>query len=324
MYSHLTRDHRIMIYSLKHNGLSQSQIAKMVGCSQSTISRELKRNKGKRGYRFKQADTLASKRKSKASTRSSLTKPIRSYMIQAIQKKWSPEQISHRMKKDMGDRVSHESIYLFLKKDKEQGGSLYKHLRCQRRNRKRYGKASKTRGVLKDRVSIDQRPKEASTGKKVGHLEADLMIGKSHKKAFLTVVDKKTRMTFIRLLSSKKSDEVCSTLITLLKPYKGILKSLTLDNGKEWGFFKRIEKGLGIKVYFADPYCAWQRGLNEQTNGLIRQYFPKKTDFRKVSLKDIDKVMKELNSRPRKCLRFKTPSEAFHSLTSRKFYAFQP
>ena len=324
MYSHLTRDHRIMIYTVKLKGLNQTQIAKTVGCSQPTVSRELKRNRGKRGYRFKQASLFAQKRRSQASSRSSLSKEKITYISQKIVQKWSPEQIAQRMKQDEGKGVSHETIYSFLKKDKEKGGELYKHLRCQRKKRKRYAKTSKTRGILKDRVSIDQRPQEASLDKKFGHLEADLMIDKNHKKAFLTIVDKKTRLAFIKLVSGKKSDEVCSTLITLLTPYKKILKTLTLDNGKEWGRFKMIEKKLGLKVYFADPYCAWQRGLNEQTNGLIRQYFPKKTDFRAVSSKEVDKVMKELNSRPRKCLGFETPLEAFKTLTSRKFYALQP
>jgi IS30 family transposase len=246
MYTHLTRDQRIMIYILKRKGLSQVKIAKEIGYSQSTISRELLCNQGKRGYRFKQADFKASQRKSKTSQRSSLSKDIKSYIVKRLEKKWSPEQMSKRMKRELRKTISHETIYKFIKRDKEKRGTLYKNLRCQKKKRKRYGKATQTRGVLKDRVSIDQRPTEALKGRKIGHLEADLIIGKHHKKALLTVVEKKTKMTFISPLSSKRSREVVSALIKLLRPYKKDLKMLTLDNGKEWGHHKEIERKLGL------------------------------------------------------------------------------
>ena len=209
--------------------------------------------------------------------------------------------------------ISHEWIYQYIYQDKLYGGTLHQHLRCKKKRRKRYGSYDR-RGQIINRVSIDERPAIVDKRKRIGDWELDTVIGKAHKQAIVTITERKTRLSLIRKVKFKTAENVADAIIELLGPMKKWVKTLTADNGKEFAFHERIAKALNAKFYFAHPYSSWERGLNENTNGLIRQYLPKKTDFKKVTQKQIDNVMEKLNNRPRKCLGFKTPNQVFFGI----------
>jgi IS30 family transposase len=305
-YKQLTCKQRYQIYVLLQVQQTQNEIAKMVGIHTSTVSRELRRNRGRRGYRPKQAHRLALSRRNK--TKKSITEDTWKQIEGLIRIEWSPEQISGRMTLQ-GDRsISHEWIYQHILRDKEHGGELYKHLRCQKKRRKRYG-AYERRGNLPNRVWIDERPAEANQRARIGDWEADTIIGRRHQQAILTLVDRKSRFVLMGKLTTRSAEEVERQMVHLLSPWKN--HTLTSDNGKEFACHTHVAQFLGIKFFFAHPFSSWQRGTNENTNGLIRQYFPKKTDFFHLSSDDLSFVIDRLNNRPKKCLDFKTPSEVF-------------
>ncbi len=313
MYKQLTEGQRYQIQALLRNGFNQSAIAAQLKVSASTISRELRRNTGLRGYRPKQAHERALNRRHGAEKHQKMTQEMEQTVIHYLQKDWSPEQISGHLKRLGGSWVSHETIYQFLIKDKHFGGSLYKHLRQSRKKRKkRYGMCER-RGQINNRVSIEDRPALIEKRERIGDWEIDLIIGKSHRQALVTLVDRLSLKTLIAKVERKQSSLVAKAAIRLLRPYKErATYSITSDNGKEFSDHKKISKTLGVDFYFAHPYSSWERGTNENTNGLIRQYFPKKSSFEEITDKDLRFVMNRLNSRPRKCLGYRTPDEVFH------------
>lgn len=288
-----------------------TDIAKEIGVHKSTISRELKRNKGKKGYRPKQANNKASSRRSQAPKCIKLTAGLVTRINELIQYDLSPEQVSGRLKRKDNIKISHETIYKHLVTDKDQGGTLYTHLRrFNKKYKKRYG-AYDRRGQIPDRTSIDKRPAIVDTKKRIGDWETDTVIGKNHKGVLLTIVERKTKITLMRKLPNKRSDIVANAMIELLLPYRDKVHTITTDNGKEFTNHKDVAQKLGASIYFAHPYHSWERGLNENTNGLIRQYFPKKLSFDKITNKKVLFVMNRLNNRPRKLLDFATPNEVF-------------
>ena len=305
-YKQLTCEQRYQIYVLMQVQQTQNEIARMVGIHTSTVSRELRRNRGQRGYRPKQAHRLALSRRNKA--KKSISEDIWEQVEKLIGIEWSPEQISGRMTLQGERSISHEWIYQHILRDKEYGGKLYKHLRCQRKRRKRYG-AYERRGNLPNRVWIDERPAEANQRARIGDWEADTIIGRRHHQAILTLVDRKSRFVLMGKLTTRSAEEVERQMVHLLSPWKS--HTLTSDNGKEFACHTRVAQSLGIKFFFAHPFSSWQRGTNENTNGLIRQYFPKKTDFSPLSCDDLSFVTDRLNNRPKKCLDFRTPYEVF-------------
>ena len=305
-YKQLTCEQRYQINGLMQVQRTHNEIAKIVGVHKSTVSRELCRNRGQRGYRPKQAHPLALSRRNK--TNKSITEDTWQRVERLIRIEWSPEQISGRMKLQGEPYISHEWIYQYILRDKEHGGGLYQHLRCQKKRRKRYG-AYERRGNLPDRVWIDERPAEANQRARIGDWEADTIIGRRHQQAILTLVDRKSRFVLMDKLITRTAAEAERHMLQLLSPWKN--HTLTSDNGKEFACHSRVAQFLGIKFFFAHPFSSWQRGTNENTNGLIRQYFPKKTDFSHLSTDDLSFVIERLNNRPRKCLDFKTPSEVF-------------
>ncbi len=310
-YTQLTQDHRYQIYAFLKANFSQSAIANEIGVHKSTISRELKRNRGMKGYRPKQAHVIAVIRRQKAPKLMKLTPETVALIDSLIQVDFSPEQVSGFLKLIYNLWISHETIYKHLLDDKAKGGILYKHLRLARRKRKkRYGSYER-RGQIPDRVSIDERPAIVDTKKRIGDWEIDTMIGKNHKGILLTIVERKSKLTLIQKLPSKHAELVTDAMVDLLSPYKKKVRTITVDNGKEFANHKQIKKELKTKVYFAHPYHSWERGLNENTNGLIRQYFPKKSSFEAITDEKIKLVMNRLNNRPRKTLGFKTPNEVF-------------
>jgi IS30 family transposase len=218
------------------------------------------------------------------------------------------------LKKEQGIRIRHEWIYQHILVDKQAGGNLYKHLRCQKQRRKRYGTCD-WRGKLPNCRSIEERPASVNTRKRIGDWEVDTLIGKQQKHAMLTLTERKSRFTMLGKVPRRTARAVRQQVCKLLLPVKDQVHTLTSDHGKEFADHQLIAETLQLKFYFAHPYAAWERGPNENTNGLLRQYFPKKSDFKTISNTKIEQTMSKLNFRPRKTLRFKTPFEVFYHTT---------
>ena len=309
-YKQLTYEQRCQIYALKKIGMSQNKIAKQLNVNQSTLSRELSRNTGKRGYRINQAQQAAVKRRIEARKAIKMTSTLIALIDSKIKEKWSPEQISGWIKKKYGTCISYETIYQHIRSDTHNGGDLFQHLR---RKGKPYQSRNKDkqagRGFIKNRVSIDERPSIVDTRSRVGDWEIDLVIGKGHSGALVTIVERQTRFTVSARIDNKSAKTVTEATIGLLKPFEDAVLSITADNGKEFAYHEEVTKKLKCGVYFADPYCSWQRGLNENTNGLLRQYWPKSTDFKKVSKSEVEDVIVKINDRPRKKLDYQTPAK---------------
>jgi len=310
-YTQLTEAQRYQISALKKAGLSQEGIALNIGVHPSTIGRELKRNTGQRGYRPKQAQRKAMERHTRKPKAIRLGAEQNSYIDEKIKEEWSPEQISATMVTAGISSVSHETIYRYLQTDREQGGMLYTGLRHKRRKyRKRYG-SSDRRGQIKKRVSIDERPAIVDKRSRIGDFEIDTVIGKNHKQALVTIVDRYSKLTLIKKVTHKRAELVRTAAIELLSPISHWVHTITSDNGKEFAEHEKISKAIKADIYFAHPYSSWERGTNENTNGLIRQYFPKGTRFEEITDEQIRTVQEKLNRRPRKTLGFKTPYEVF-------------
>src|SRR6267143_501350 len=308
-YKQLAREQRYQIYALKKAGQNQSQIALVVGCHKSTISRELRRNHGQKGYRPYQADELAFDRQCEA-YRSRIAWQTWQQVERLLRQQWSPEQIAGRLKLERQPRVSHERIYLYVYADKRRGGTLHRHLRSQKKQRKRYGGYIR-RGQIPNRISIEQRPQIVASKGRFGDWEADTIVGARHQGGILSVVERKSKLTRLRKLESKRAAELKHTSIALLAPLAAKVHTITVDNGKEFCDHELIATGLQARIYFAHPYASWERGLNENTNGLVRQYFPKKYDFQRITDSDVERVEELLNNRPRKTLGYRTPYEVF-------------
>lgn len=318
-YNHLTYDKRCQIYALLKRNFSQQTIADDLKVHRTTISREINRNKGKRGYRYKQAQEVAANRRCKASSVArKMTPELTAFLDQNLsQKQWSPEQLSGWMANKLGIAISHESIYQYIWKNKKKGGLLYKNLRCSGKKYNRRGNKSAGRGLIPNRVGIENRPPIVEKKERVGDFEIDTIVGAKHRGAIVSIVDRRTKLTRLHLLSQATADLTSAAVIELLTPIKKHVLTITADNGKEFSKHELISEKLETQVYFARPYHAWERGLNENTNGLVRQYFPKKSDFTKLTHDEVQKVECLLNSRPRKSLKFKTPNEVFLQLTDR-------
>lgn len=227
-----------------------------------------------------------------------------------LKQEWSPEQISGWFKRTGGPTVSHEWIYQYILKDKKSGGKLYSYLRCKRKRKKRYG-SHERRGCIPDQVRIHERPAVVDDRSRLGDWELDTIIGAHHKQALVSLTERKGRYTLLAKVERKTAESVSAAVISLLTPYRESVHTITSDNGREFAGFKHIAEQLNADFYFADPYASWQRGTNENTNGLIRQYFPKSFDFRIITDEQILIAMNRLNNRPRKCLGFRTPNEVF-------------
>jgi IS30 family transposase len=311
-YRQLTQEQRYQIYALKQTGHGFSEIAAVLRVHKSTVSRELKRNRGQRGYRPQQAQSLALERRQKSVPR--ITVQVWAQVESLLRQDWSPEQISGRLKQEQKVCISHEWIYQYVLKDKQACGDLYRHLRCQKKRRKRYGKYDR-RGKLPNCRSIEERPAIVNARKRLGDWEADTIIGKKHKQAIVTLTERKSRFTLVSKVKRRTAQAVRKQVCRMLFPVKHKVHTLTSDHGKEFADHEQIAQILELEFYFAHPYAAWERGTNENTNGLLRQYFPKKSDFQSVSKKQLEQVMTRLNFRPRKTLRFKTPFEVFYHST---------
>src|SRR5205085_2547795 len=308
-YRQLTQEQRYQIYALMKANWSQLAIALEVGVHPSTISREVKRNRGGRGYRPRQADEMARARKlNHITTRiePQTWKLIEHYLCQD----WSPEQVAGWLFLQQRVQVSHERIYQHIYADKREGGTLFEHLRSRKRRRKRYGSYDR-RGRLIGCRSIDERPRIVEQKRRIGDWEADTIIGQNHRGAILSLTERKSKLTRLKKVERNTAEAIEQAVEELLQPLVEKCHTITSDNGREFANHQEIASTLRAAFYFAHPYSAWERGLNENTNGLVWQYLPKKSDFSKITDKDVQHVMDRLNNRPRKTLGFKTPNQVF-------------
>jgi IS30 family transposase len=308
-YTQLTREQRYQIYILRKAGHLQNFIAREIGVHPATISRELQRGRGRRGYRPKQAAELASARKQKR-YRARISAATWTLIESLLRQDWSPEQVAGWLFLEKHGSVSHERIYQYIYADKAMGGTLFHHLRCRKKRRKRYGSYDR-RGRLPNCRSIEERPQIVEQRKRLGDWEADTIIGQHHHQAILSLTERKSKLCLLKKVERNTAREVERAIEELLRPLAAQVYPITSDNGREFANHQSIEKKLQAAFYFAHPFAAWERGTNENTNGLVRQYFPKGSDFSKITEQDIKRAMARLNNRPRKGLSYRTPQRVF-------------
>lgn len=317
-YKHLTLEERYHIEAYKEAGYKQNDIAKKIGVNPSTISRELKKNSTKvhKRYTAKKANKVASDRRMNASRKSNrkLDKKLKKTLTKYILEDWSPEQISARLKLIDGTDISFVRIYQFIEQDRQEGGDLYTHLRFYHTGHRRAKYGAKSKGRIKDRVSISQRDEIVDKKSRIGDWEIDTIVGGKQKGAITTIVERVTSLVRISIPTSKKAMDIENETIRIMSPLKDKIYTITSDNGLEFSNHKNISKALNYNHYFCHPYSSWERGLNEYTNGLIRQYIPKGSSFENITPKYIKMIEDKLNNRPRKALAWKTPNEAFYAL----------
>lgn len=309
---------RCQILAFWRAGYKQADIAKEVGVNQSTISRELNRNitfvrtkLGSWQYKPDYAQGYARERHRTKRKKIKLTSDIAQFIKEKIQSKWSPEQVSGYAKKHGLFSIGKEWIYQFILKDKEKGGKLFLNLRHQnKRYRKRYG-SPKRIGPIKNRRFIDERPKIVDERKRIGDWEIDTIIGKQRQQAVVSIVERFSKKTILKKVETKTAAKVSEATIAGLRSCPGAIFTITADNGSEFAYHEIISKELNTDFYFAHPYSSWERGLNENTNGLVRQYLKKRSCFISVNDNDLETIARQLNDRPRKSLNYETPNEVF-------------
>lgn len=316
--NHLTPSQRVTLQTLLPFQLSQAQLAQHVGCSESTISRELRRNAG-RGGRYEAVIAQLKYRKRREACRPARkleSADLRAYVEGKLCEQWSPEQITGRLALDFADapliRVSHETIYQHVYADKRRGGALHEGLRQGHKKRRKRSHSKDRRGIIKDRVSIHQRPCIVEEQTRLGDWEGDTIIGKNHQGAAATFVERKSLYTLAAIMPDKSAASLNAAALAAFKAVPPALRhTLTTDNGKEFAAHKELQDALALVIYFADPYRSCQRAINENINGLLRQYLPKKTDFREITQAHLNNATQKLNNRPRKKLQYRTPHEVF-------------
>jgi len=321
-YTQLTQEKRYQIEAFRKAGWTRSAIALELDVNKSTISRELKRNCGQRGYRPLQAHRKAQERQHERASRPRISAATWQFVEAKLQEQWSPEQITGRLRRQPGQpsqpsqpgRVSHESIYQHVYADKAAGGSLHTHLRSQKKRRKRYGGGRSRRGQIPDRVCISQRPAVVEKRERIGDWEGDTIIGKGQQQAIVSLVERRSRYTLLQKVPRKSARAVTAAVIQQMRPLAEQVKTVTFDNGQEFAAHGAVSAAVSAQIYFAHPYSSWERGLNENTNGLVRQYCPKKSDFAPLSQQNIQHIADRLNHRPRKILDYRTPYEVFYGL----------
>ena len=312
---HLSTEERYTIHHMLQQDKSHAQIANKLKRSGSTISREIKRNSTLDGKSYEAwfACNRAKERKENKARYTVMSEHNQAVLEDGLKKKYSPEQISGRQKLLGAQKVPcTQTIYNYIKRDKAAGGALHKKLRHSGRRRKPRGQGKSRRNQIPNRRDISDRPKVVEERQRFGDFECDLVIGAEHSGALLTVVDRATGQLWISKLEDKTASRVTQELIKLLEPYKGRIHTITSDNGKEFAGHQEVSEALECEYYFARPYHSWERGSNENLNGLIRDYFPKKMTFYDITKTDVKTVQEELNNRPRKRYKFLTPIEFFN------------
>jgi len=318
---HLTLEQRYTISAMYQNKFSQKVIAEAIGKHKSVVSREIKRNSNARGqYTFKYAQESANLRKERMKNPRKLYPWLKKDIEEMIKDGWSPKQIEGRLKLENKDYVSHETIYKTIRKDKADGGNLYQYTRHKLKHRKR----SVTKQIpIKNRIPISQRPTIVDTKERFGDWEFDTIIGENNKGAILTMAERKTAFMMMEKLEyGKNAKELTKVATRLLTGYMSHVHTITSDNGPEFADHQAIARKLKTQFYFTEPYSAWQKGLIENTNKLVRQYIPKSTNFENLTQQQIKEIQYKLNSRPRQNLNFYSPKEIF-SLSLQNKVAFR-
>lgn len=314
-HSQLTLAQRYEIYAYLQANISKSRIAVLLNVHRSTVYREIKRNTVQGKYHPEKSHQAFKERKHKAKSRR-LSDQAWHLIDSLLRLDFSPEQISGHLRRIGIYSVSHEWIYQHILADKAVGGDLWKHLRrSNKKRRKRYGKQDR-RGSIPNRISIDKRPAIVMRKIRIGDWEIDLATGKGHSGYLVVAVERKSMQTLIKLIPDKKAETVTKAIIEMLMPYRSYIKTITIDNGKEFSNHEEIARELKTRVYFAHPYSAWERGLNENTIGLIRQYFPKNKSLDNIDSREVEFVQNKLNMRPRKTLKFRSPNEVFFNVVA--------
>ena len=315
-YRHLAYEQRRQIYILKERGDSLAMIARSLCVHRSTITRELKRNRDPLGYQYELAHQKAQDRRKKSHCRK-MTPEMILIVEEKLKMDLSPVQISGRLKREGKCSIGYETIYKYIWADKKKGGSLYKHLRRSGKKYNRRSKGTAGRGCIPGRIDIKERPVIVEKKTRAGDWELDTIVSAGQQSAIVSMVDRATKLTKLKKVPRKTAEEVNKALIQKLGPIQEFVLTLTSDNGKEFAYHQSVSKVLQADFYFATPYHSWERGLNEHTNGLVRQYFPKSMNFDDISEEDVERVERLLNNRPRKSLEFETPLEAFSRMSRR-------
>jgi transposase, IS30 family len=313
--SHLNLEQRYTIAEMHSLGKSYEAIAIALSRSKSVISREITRNRDGRSLRYSAdlAQRKAEGRKRSKNTRKDFTEEIKAHVEGCLKQKYSPEQIVGFSKKQDLACVSHESIYKYIWDDKRKGGKLHKNLRNKGKKYRKRGSKKDNRGLIPERVSIEERPAIVDERARFGDWEIDTIIGKNKKGAIVTVNDRATGILRMQKLNGKDATELANEVIVLLMEFRALNNTMTSDNGKEFARFALIAEQLNLTYYFAHPYSSWERGSNENLNGLIRQYIPKGTNFETMTDEYIQWIEDELNNRPRKRFNFESPNHIFQT-----------
>jgi len=315
-YKHISLEERYYIEIELKKDTSINKIAKALGRPQGTISKEIQRNKGKRGYKHKQAHKISLTRCLEKVKATKLT-PIVCKKIEDCLKEeqWSPEQMSGRWISEENIEIHHKTIYRYIYEDKAKGGTLHRYLRHDGKTYRKHNHGLGRPIGIPDRVDIDERPEIANNRERLGDWEADTIIGKSHKGAVVTLDERVSKLRLAYPLARKKAIGVKDAIVNLLSPLKNWVQTITFDNGREFTEHMKAASALTCNTYFAKPYHSWERGQNENANGLLRQYFPKSMELNNIAVNKVIEAIDKLNSRPRKSLDWKTPYEVFYELS---------
>jgi IS30 family transposase len=321
---HITQEQRYTICCMLKQGYSNVKIAIAIDKNPSSISREIKRNSDKRSgvYNDELATKKYAKRQKEKPKHIRFTNDIKVAVEYLLREDYSPEQVCGALDKQGKESVSIERIYQHIWEDKKNNGNLYTHLRRQGRKYRKRGASKDSRGIIKNRISIEQRPEVVENRARFGDLEVDLIIGKNHNQAILTINDRASGMLKMKKVVSKQADVITKAIQALLGDWKPYLHTITADNGKEFAGHEEVAENLSIDYFFAHPYHSWERGSNENLNGLIRQYFPKGSDFTGITEQRIKEVEKKLNDRPRKRYSYENPIFVMEQLLFNQNIAF--
>ncbi len=322
--AHITQSQRYTICCMLNQGYKQVAIALAIGKDKTVISKEIKRNSDKRNgvYQYKLAQKKYLKRQKEKPKRKRFTKEIQNDIELLLRDDYSPEQVVGTLKKQEKETVSIERVYQHIWEDKKHQGDLYSHLRRQGKRYRKRGSSKDSRGIIKNRVSIEKRPVVVEKKERFGDLEVDLIIGKNHNQAILTINDRASGMLKMKKIPSKQASVVTEAITGLLEDWKPYLYTITADNGKEFAGHQEVAENLNVDYFFAHPYHSWERGSNENLNGLIRQYFTKGSDFTNITDQRIKLIETKLNNRPRKRYNYENPIFVMEQLLFNQKVAF--
>ncbi|WP_188150508.1 IS30 family transposase [Teredinibacter waterburyi] len=318
-YLQLTYEERVTLSVLKLQGLSIRAIAEILGRHHSTLYRELDRNRCYKidgAYRPSKAQRRTRARRSRSRRNRHYSSSYLLLVRKLLKQKLSPEQVVGHMRRFKLKRrvISHETIYRYIWQDKADGGDLWKSLRQSSKHRRKRYKAYDSRGRLANKRNIAERPQSIESRKYIGHWEIDTVHGRGSNHCIVTLLERKTGYVMIGKLSDKSTSSLNKKTINLINRYPSIFKTITADNGTEFHQYEKIEQRHNVTFYFANPYHSWERGSNENINGLIRQYLPKTMSMASLTQQQCDQIALKLNQRPRKRFDFITPEEMFYGL----------